>query len=79
MNEPFSPLLAAVAATRAPRARRGRTKPLGQEPVSRPLPDTRVGVPEVVDHGLWRASKPRHYDPIVCDYQPRMACRGMRW
>jgi len=79
MTEPTSPLLAAVEATRAPGARRGRTKPQGQGPVSRPLPDTRVGVPEVVDHGLRQDRRARHYDSIVCDYQPRMACRGMRW
>jgi hypothetical protein len=79
MNEPFSPLLAATAAKRAPGARRGRTKPLGQAPVSRPLPDTRVGVHEVVDRGLRQDPRARHYDPIVYGYQPRMACRGMRW
>ena len=79
MTEPTSPLLAAVEATRAPGARRGRTKPQGQGPVSRPLPDARVGVPEVVDHGLWQDRRARHYDSIVWGYQPRALTRGGRW
>jgi hypothetical protein len=79
MNEPFSPLLAAVAATRAPHAQRRRKTPAGLGPVSRPLPDARVGVPDVVNHGLLQAPRTRHYDPIVCGYQPAVRTTGGPW
>ena len=79
MTEPTSPFLAAVAATRAPHTRRGRKKTVGQEPVSRPLPDARVGVPDVVNHGLLRAPRTRHDDPIVSDYQPAVRTTGGPW
>lgn len=78
MPERTAPHLVAVAATWAPQAQRGRTAPSGPGALSRPIPDTGLGVPVVVDHGLRQASKPEHYDRIVCAYHRSAPCRGGR-
>jgi hypothetical protein len=78
MTEPTQRLFAAVGATGAPHAHRGGAAPSGPGALSRPVPDTCLGVPVVVDHLLRQAGKPRHYDQIVSPYHRPVPCRGGR-
>jgi|BarGraNGADG00212_2_1021979.scaffolds.fasta_scaffold12850_2 hypothetical protein len=79
MTEPTQRLVAAVAATGPPHALPGRPAPSEPGALSRLIPDTCLGVPAVVDHGLRQARKPPHYYQIVSPYHQPAPCRGGRW